>query len=42
MTSLSPNMTILTNIEGMIVECEYNKDINKVIQKICDALGIEE
>lgn len=40
-TSLSPNMTILTDTEGMIVECEYNKDTNKVIQKICDALGIE-
>lgn len=40
MTSLSPNMTILTDTEGMIVECEYNKDTNKVIQKICSALGI--
>lgn len=41
MTSLSPNMTILTDTEGMIIECEYNKDTNKVIQKICDALGID-
>lgn len=41
MTSLSPNMTILTDTEGVIVECEYNKDTNKVIKKICDALGIE-
>ena len=40
-TSLSPNMTILTDTEGVIVECEYNKDTNKVIAKICDALGIE-
>jgi hypothetical protein len=32
-TSLSPNMTILTNTEGMIVECEYNKDTKKVIFK---------
>ena len=40
-TSLSPNMTILTDTEGVIVECEYNKDTNKVIQKMCDALGIE-
>ena len=39
-TSLSPNMTILTDTEGVVVECEYNKDTNKVIQKIADALGI--
>lgn len=40
MTSLSPNMTILTDTEGVVVECEYIKDTNKVIQKIADALGI--
>jgi hypothetical protein len=39
-TSLSPNMTILTDTEGAIVECEYIKDTNKVIQKIADALNI--
>jgi len=38
--SLSPNMTLLTDTAGMIVECEYNKDTNKVIRKIADALGI--
>lgn len=30
-TSLSPNMTILTDTEGAIVECEYIKDTNKVL-----------
>ena len=39
-TSLSPNMTILTDTEGAVVECEYIKDTNKVIQKIADALNI--
>lgn len=39
-TSLSPNMTILTDTEGAIVECEYIKDTNKVLQKIADALNI--
>ena len=39
-TSLSPNMTILTDTEGAIVECEYIKDTNKVVQKLADALGI--
>lgn len=38
--SISPNMTIMTDTEGVIVECEYNKDTNKVIKKITDALGI--
>jgi hypothetical protein len=31
---------ISANTEGMIVECEYNKDTNKVVQKLADALGI--
>lgn len=38
-TSLSPNTTILTDTEGVIVECEYNRDTNKVINKIITALG---
>jgi hypothetical protein len=38
--SISPNMTIMTDTEGVIVECEYNKDTNKVVQKLADALGI--
>lgn len=32
-TSLSPNMTILTDTKGMIVECEYNVDTKKYIKK---------
>lgn len=38
MTSLSPNMTILTDTEGVIVECEYNRDTNKVIDKLINAI----
>lgn len=37
-TSLSPNMTILTDTEGVIVECEYNRDTNKVIDKLINAI----
>lgn len=33
MTSLSPNMTILTDTEGVIVECEYNVETKKFIEK---------
>lgn len=40
-TSLSPNMTILTDTQDVTIECEYNKDINVVLNKITDALGIE-
>lgn len=39
MTSLSPSMTILTDSDGAIVECEYIRDTNKVIDKIITALG---
>lgn len=38
MTSLSPNMTILTDTDGVTIECEYNKDTNKVIQKLVNAI----
>lgn len=37
-TSLSPYMTILTDTEGAIVECEYNRDTNKVIEKLFNAV----
>ena len=33
MTTLSPNMTIITDTKGMIVECEYNVDTKKYIKK---------
>jgi hypothetical protein len=33
-TSLSPCMTILTDTEGAIVECEYIKDTNKLIKQL--------
>jgi hypothetical protein len=38
-TSLSPYMTILTDTEGAIVECEYNRDSTKVIEKLFDAVA---
>jgi hypothetical protein len=38
LTSVSPNMTILTDTEGAIVECEYNRDTNKVIEKLTNAI----
>lgn len=38
MTSLSPNMTILTNTIGATVECEYIRDSNKVIDKLINAI----
>ena len=38
LTSVSPNMTILTDTEGAIVECEYNRDTNKVVEKLTNAI----
>lgn len=37
-TSLSPTMTILTDTDGVTVECEYNRDTNKVIDKLVNAI----
>lgn len=38
LTSLSPNMTILTDTKGIVVECEYIRDSNKVIEKLMNAI----
>lgn len=33
-TSLSPNMTLLTDTAGIVINCEYNRDANAVIKNI--------
>lgn len=38
LTSVAPNMTITTDNEGAIIECSYNKDTNKVIEKLTQAI----
>lgn len=38
MTALSPNMVILSDKSGVVVECEYIKDTNKVIEKLVNAI----
>lgn len=38
-TSLSPNMTLLTDTEGVIVECEYNVDLKTYIDNKFSALA---
>lgn len=37
-TSLSPTMMLLTDTAGVIVECEYNRDTNKIIQQLVAAI----
>ncbi len=36
--SASPNMTIFTDNAGINIECEYNKDTNKVIENLVNAI----
>ena len=36
--SVSPAMKFSTDTEGITVECEYNRDINKIIKKIVNAI----
>lgn len=36
--SLSPTMTLLTDTEDVTIECEYNKDTGKVIEKLTNAV----
>ena len=37
--SVSPTMTLLTDTEGVTVDLEYNRDINKVIADLYNKLG---
>lgn len=37
-TSLPPTMTLLTDTEGVTIECEYNKDTGKVIDNLTKAV----
>ena len=36
MTSLYPTATILTNTDGAVIECEYNRDMTKVFAEVSD------
>lgn len=38
LVSVSPNMTIFTDVAGINIECEYNKDTNKVIESLVNAI----
>ena len=38
LTSISPNMTITTDTAGAVIDCTYNKDINKAIEKLTQAI----
>ena len=36
--SISPTMTLATDKEGVVIDLEYNKDTNKVIEKLTNAI----
>lgn len=38
LTSIYPNTVLVTDSEGVTLECEYNRDLNKVINNIIDAI----
>jgi hypothetical protein len=38
LNSVAPNMTIATDTQGVIIDAEYNKDTNKVIEKLTQAI----
>lgn len=38
LTSISPNMTIMTDTTGAVIDCSYNKDSNIVIEKLTQAI----
>jgi hypothetical protein len=38
LNSISPNMTITTDTDGVVIDTEYNKDSNIVIEKLTQAI----
>ena len=38
LTSIAPNMTITTNNEGIIIDAVYNRDFNRVVEKLTQAI----
>lgn len=36
--SIYPNTTLYTDTSGVLIECEYNRDINKVIENLVNAI----
>lgn len=38
LTSIYPNTVLVTNSENVTLECEYNRDLNKVVNNIIDAV----
>lgn len=38
LTSIYPNTVLVTDSENVTLECEYNRDLNKVINNIIDAV----
>lgn len=38
LNGIAPNMTITTDTQGVIINAEYNKDTNKVIEKLTQAI----
>jgi hypothetical protein len=40
LNAVVPNMTIYTDTAGAVIECRYNRDINRVLSKVHPELGI--
>jgi hypothetical protein len=38
LNSVAPNMTIVTDTQGVVINAEYNKDTNKVIEKLTQSI----
>ncbi len=36
--SIAPNFTLIADTSGLNVECEYSKDLNKIIDSLCNAI----
>lgn len=35
---VSSEMTLMSDTEGVVIECEYNRDINKAFEEMCNAI----
>lgn len=37
-TSIAPTMTLTTDIDGVVMDCQYNRDINKAFEQLTQAI----
>lgn len=41
LTSVSPNMTLIADVDGIVIDCEYNVDTNTALKTLAEVQGLD-